>query len=577
MAPSAPRRLVLAGLAIAWLVPARAHAWTEARVTTASALVAVEEDGSADVQLELGLTIDAGWLEGLEIAGLDPDLALDPAEVVVLVAESGERFTPTVRDLSGGRVSLTFARRDAPRRGHYRTRLRYRTALGERATTPTGDGTIRFEWTMPGWQSGLDGVSVQIVAPRGARLPEGEIDAHATVDVDRREAAEGTVLTFHRAHLPRTVPWVVAFEVPEEAVIPALRGPRAHAPIPAPPAPTAPAPTLPRALFVLVALFVTFAVGKRVTFERAARARGAVPRPLVPARPPLHALFCAGAGAASLELARRGFELWPAPLFAIVLSSIQRPVRMISAPRLGAFRVATRAHLKDATRARRLATISPTRWLDASRPLGAASTIAAALGVWLMARSEGPWPFAFTAAHGATLLVCLLLTSPATRLPTPPRLRLAALARLAHALRAPLRADAPPFALCLLVHEDADGQVQDARLRVATPSRPQGLIRLDVAWLERDGLGGHRASPALVVVTRAGSPAELAIAGALPALRAQQAPAGRRARVADLVELPRVLGALGEAEPAAPARDDEPRPRAAALATIVTQARATLA
>jgi hypothetical protein len=573
MAPTAPRRLALVGLAASWLVPLPARAWTEARVTTASAVVTVAPDGAADVALELGLSIHAGWLEGLEIAGLDPDLELDAADEVRFVSEEGERFTPTVTSLAGGRVSFTFPRREAPRRGRYRTVLRYRTMLGGRATTPTGRGTVRFEWTMPGWQSGLDGVLVQIVAPRGAFLPEGEIDAQATIDFDRREDASGTVLAFRRAHLPRTVPWIVAFEVPEEEVSASLRGPRTHAPIPRPTSPAPPLPSLPRSFFMAVALFVALAVSKRVAFTRAGRRLGAMPRPLIPTGVGLYALLALASGAASVELARRDLELWPIPLFALVLLSVQRPVRMVSAPRLGAFRRPGQAHFAAARRAKLVSALSPVRFLDASHPFGATITALCAGGILLMAREDGPWPFAFGPAHAASLLVGLMLTCPSTRLPMAPVLRLGVLRRLATRLRVSLDAEQPAFGLLLLVHEDADGRMQDARIRVATEHRPRGLVRLDIAHLERDDLGGHRSSPVVVLVTRAGSPAELAVADAFPHLRAQQAPAGRRARILALAELTQALTALADAVSVERLRPTEPSHEVSSATGRLTPAR----
>src|SRR5690606_39036922 len=152
-----PRPLSRAILALAIFLSlprGQASAWTETRVTTAEARVSVDPEGLAQVSMRVGLSIDAGWLEGLEIAGLDAGLRLDPDFPIVLVSEERERFTPEVRSSEEGRVFLSFPRRGAPRRGHYTTELRYEASIAQRVTAGS-DGHVRVEWTLPGWRSGL--------------------------------------------------------------------------------------------------------------------------------------------------------------------------------------------------------------------------------------------------------------------------------------------------------------------------------------------------------------------------------------------------------------------------------------
>src|SRR5690606_19756085 len=134
-----------------------------------------------------------------------------------------------------GRIFLSFPRREAPRRGHYHAELRYRASIAGR-TRPTDEGRVRFDWTLPGWRSGLDGVSIQVRAPRGAVLAAP--DDLLGVEARSHDEGDQTVLTFHRAHLPRTIAWSVAFELPEASVAEALRRPSA---------PAAPPPTPRRA------------------------------------------------------------------------------------------------------------------------------------------------------------------------------------------------------------------------------------------------------------------------------------------------------------------------------------------
>src|SRR5690606_9262221 len=76
-----------------------------------------------------------------------------------------------------------------------------------------------------------------------------------------------------------------------------------------------------------------------------------------------------------------------------------------------------------------------------------------------------------------------------------------------------------------------EGELQDARIRIHTKDRPNGLLRLDVSSVDRAGLGGFCPADVLLVVTRLGSEAELAVSRAFPNAAFQDAPGSRRARV----------------------------------------------
>src|SRR5688500_8249262 len=105
--------------AIALLVvslPLPARAWTEANVTRASAVVRIAADATAHVQLSCTVQIHGGWLEGLEIADLDPDLVLDPEHPPWVRDAAGAELSPRIAVAPGGRVQIVFRRRDAPRR-----------------------------------------------------------------------------------------------------------------------------------------------------------------------------------------------------------------------------------------------------------------------------------------------------------------------------------------------------------------------------------------------------------------------------------------------------------------------------
>jgi hypothetical protein len=79
-----------------------------------------------------------------------------------------------------------------------------------------------------------------------------------------------------------------------------------------------------------------------------------------------------------------------------------------------------------------------------------------------------------------------------------------------------LRVERVPYALIPVVHEDLEQRIQDARIRIVLPEkRPLGLLRLDIAMVDRRGLGGYSATPAIVTLCVRSSAADAAIRKAL--------------------------------------------------------------
>jgi hypothetical protein len=298
--------LGLVALLLPAALPSSARAWTDAQVHGADADVTMSRDGRAEVTLTLSLRVRGGWLEGLEVAGLEPDAELleDPRMVSIPAeGETMERFHPRARvrepraDDPDARIQLSFHRRESPRRGRYRIFLRYATSLGERLMPhEDGDGW-KGEWTLPAWRSGLDGVTITLRLPAGARF-DPDAPPRALVERERFDEGGMTVLRWDRAHLPRTTAWPLRFELPANALTPALAerlrvgAPESDAVTPSAPATTdgdqeVPAPTaaptpspwrLPSWLALALALAM---LGTGALFEREARRRRARPRPLV--------------------------------------------------------------------------------------------------------------------------------------------------------------------------------------------------------------------------------------------------------------------------------------------------------
>ena len=192
-----------------------ASAWTRTVVKSADAVVEVRPNATVEVLLRLDAEVHAGWLRELELAGLGADLELDRRRPPFLRSEDGEIYRPETEVTEDGSIRLWFERREAPRKGEYRVHLRYRTRA---EAHPLADGRhARLHWSLPAWETGLHEVSVDIRAPRGA-FPAAQSEPGPGVEVEVTERPRVTQLKWRRIHLPRHTPWLVAFDVPKDAV-----------------------------------------------------------------------------------------------------------------------------------------------------------------------------------------------------------------------------------------------------------------------------------------------------------------------------------------------------------------------
>ncbi|MBX3248252.1 MAG: hypothetical protein KF901_13820 [Myxococcales bacterium] len=519
-------------------LPSVALAWTDTHVQTASASLRVHEDASVDVALVVRVQVRGGWLESLEIAGLDPGLTVAEGSIDVR-SDEGERFPARASATDDGRVTITFPRRAGPRRGHHTLALRYRASLASRISDAQDDH-VRVSWTFPGWQSGLDGVSIAIDAPRGARFVD-EDDLLVTLAREREVRGERAILRWRRAHLPRTLAWELSFEVPRaEMTLTAsergtdgrdlareLAGERSGGGAPlnddvndhvhdevdrgaVAPATRSAGSTIEA--FTGPALVGLLCLVALLLFAREARSRGARPRGWLPGPTTLRAgiIVFAAAGAALFD----GPSAW-ALLALAPLATLQRSALATTA-RLGVWQ---RARAADLQIARRAGGTRALDLVDATRPLG----LLVLAVVWGVAtRAPG-----VELAH--LLLGTLAFFASRRRLPAPPYERLGALLRYAGTLQLP-----EGVAVALVVHRDTQGRAQDARLRLVTTHRPSGTLRLDVVIADEEGGGGLVAIPRGLVVTREASAAEERVNEAHPGLVARRGPGGRLARLVEL-------------------------------------------
>lgn len=528
--------LALGGL---WLPAGQAYAWTETRIETVHARVDLEADAGANVVLDIFIYVQAGWLEGFEIAGLGPGIELTdtPVEVLSAPARASDeperarppnRFSPDVR-LRDDRVSLRFRRRNAPRRGRYRITLRYRTSLAPNVVLSDDGERFRVTWTLPGWRSGLDGVLVEIRAPAGADFAPDD-DTLTVVSRSREEHGGRSLLRWRRAHLPRTVPWTVAVEVPRTQMAPLIvaRQRAAEPPEVAAEDTSAPPQIRPRGLApVAGALLVGFLSLLALSlFEREARRRRATPRPWLPLPGTLRkglVVLCAGSAAILASEAKWAWCF--AALGTALLATAQRRARR-QLPGLGRWRTVRAEDLEVARRRSRPSPVALSRWGDLTTAAGTATLLLATLALVAVHASDlaAGRDTSMTAWFWALLPVPLMAAT-RQRLPRTPQARLWATAHLAGRLRG---ADGYAPALALALHEAADGRWQDARVRLVTEARPRGLLRLDIALDDDDIAYG-------VLLTREKTEAE-AQAARLCSAPSVPGPGGRIARLVPLDE-----------------------------------------
>ncbi len=530
-------------------LPRVALAWTEAQVETVHAHVEFDSQAHAVVDLDLRIRVRAGWLEGLEVAGLDPELVLD-AQPIVLRSDANERFAPQVRVRPGEhatRIGFRFERRNAPRRGHYRMTVRYEVDLSRRAA-PSGE-FVRVEWTLPGWRTGLDGVVVELVGPGEGQATDDDVTETNSIERTVERLDGRTQVRWRRAHLPRTLPWTVALEVPREEM-PSF-GEAADVDVPSQPGPAAVAESRDSSIPIGAALLALLCLAVTVAFERECRRRGAIARPWIPLGARWRSLLGLALGATAAGMALFGeYEAMAGALLGALLLAGQRKARG-RALRLGAWR---QAKSDDLARAAKQA--DRHTWLmhlDATRALGVVTWAACAFVLAAVVNE----PTAVTMWLYAALPLPLFVAT-GSRLPWSPQRRLRRMERLARTMQVRL----PAPAMMLALHEAADGQWQDARLRIVTETRPVGLVRLDVA-IDADGAARG------LVLTREGSEAEskaLAIFGPTPL----RGPGGRLVRVLRVDEALAAALLFGRREKK---RKQKPRRKTRAVPRTASEAR----
>lgn len=385
-----------------------AHAWTRTVVKGARATVDVERDATLSILLRLDVEVAAGWLHELELVDLGEGFDLDRYRPPYFRSEEGELFRPEAEVLEGGRVRLSFPRREAPRRGEYRVFMRYRTKADVRPVE--GAAQAQVVWSVPAWETGLHDVSVEFRAPKGSSVPSELHDTPPGVDFEVREQARHTIIEWRRIHLPRMTAWPLPVDVPLQAInlpvaVPDAPTPNGFRPLPAPDRrPVAWALLLIAALVLLKRRSIEAAMGATALMVRA---------------PWGSVLFVTGIVLAVGQWLSPSYLLCAAPFLAFAL---HRPARFSQCNEPLNWLPATAKELPPTeTRASEL--------LDGTSPTGL--VVLLALGTCLIALGE---------PTTALLLLPLFLTGTRHHLPMTASAKTEVLRRFASSLRIPAEA-----------------------------------------------------------------------------------------------------------------------------------------
>jgi hypothetical protein len=529
------QQATLFALLLAW--PLTAQAWTRSVVNSAGAELELLDSGELRVVLKIGLEVQGGWLSRFDVAGLEPDLQLDPSAGAWLVSRSdGRAYTPEITTPAPGQLTVAFShRRDAPWRGDYELGIVYTARSPITQADRSLPQRLGIAWQMPAWDRGLEDVRVRIRA-QGALEARSEPELAHVVRVRTLHDAGRELLELQRLQLPRATPWTLRFAVPAAGLALADQAPRTQSAVGA--WQSEPWP------LVLALVLAVLGLAKHTALGRAARQRNAVAVPLIPMSAWLRGAAIVGLCGAGGVLAARNLDLGLCAWAGALLLALSRAVRPLSARRGPATRPAPRAARLGAARLQRLEELFVGRaWLDLTTPVGALLAISLlGLGLALGALPHG----SSLPPLGALLLLPLLLTGTRLHLPDGPAARLRALARLDRSL------ELPGSLHSSLLTDDGlcDPRLVIGPLPGADVSE-LAIVLHDVAWL-----GRVRSVPALRVRVPSGSRATATLQRALPSALCSETeqgvewlqPTGTPA--ADLTSLLGWLSALGAAESA---------------------------
>jgi len=581
--------LVVAVLALLAL-PRPAWAWVEVHVAGDEARLSVERGGAALVEHKVTLKINGGPLRALDIRGVDPDAVPEPDGYVVPHKDAQRRSLA-----SASPVALELLPREKPgddghepppvlrvrfdgkglARGIYVLQFRYRTELGKRGLIREDGALSRLTWTGPTWDDGLDAARLTVELPAAPTEPradasesvaEGDAIAPPMTLATVRRGRDRDELELVRPYAPKgeALRWVVLADArafrpaePEPKAAPAL-------PVRALAAAAEWSPERQRTLYLVggAALFALFSALTALKFrevERACRAAGVTPRPLVPMPLPVRAalaglllvagvalelLLKTGTAGAALVAGAAALAAHRTPRWTRG-TALRGPGRWLPVAEGEAFRAPPRArgvYLDVSTRAGK----------------GIFALFVAALGAGVYAvHLRSPYHALLVALDVAALLAIFGTGRLAELPPDPAAAPVAFLRDVARRVKQGLKGTEARVVGRIRLPEgcpDAD----ELRLGLVPRAALPGFVGIEVGVVHAPGAGGAIALPEVLLRVTAGSPCEQAVERMARSARSAR---GRRPDERVLVFTPRlptarmtaaIAAALGRAVAAAP-------------------------
>jgi hypothetical protein len=512
------------------LVSAPARAWVESEVRSHVATIDVDRAGRAIVTEDLSLAVRGGPLPGIELAGVDLDAEPLPDASVSSVAGSKADLptTPVLLDKrEDGTLRIEIDRPKGLRTGVYSFHFQYRTDLLKRGLIRRDGADVELRWVGPRFNQGIDSARVRFRVPAGPTpptLPEAE----STGRIDDNDALGGVFignlhrladkdeLEIVRPHIARGEPVVWRVRTSARAFDAFANPPPARAEnSSAGRARLLGTVTQPRqrvswwlGTLLLALAYAGTVAGKWRQFAALCRARGALPRALVPLPVGLRAATSGSLLGAALVSAA-WFE--QATLGALLLILAMALACQFAVPTKIALRGPGRwLALSDREAFARAEGALPGRYLDAGTRPGlmvfAVSCLLVASGAWL-AFPRAPYQ-ALLLLLGSACLLPVFFTGRLAQLPadlaTRPRRLLASLAKR---LRAADGLKVVPWARIPEGRREPD----ELRLLVQIPGAVRGLLGLEIGLEYRTGSAGPWAAPFVLIRAREGTLAASAL------------------------------------------------------------------
>jgi hypothetical protein len=505
----------LAGLVC--LLSRPAFAWHEAHEIGSDALVRVERDGTASIELSLRWHVVHGPLRSVDVVNVEPRTDVEPE--VHVIAEDGRELAARAERRNERTLQIAF---DDPRalvRGNFTVRVRFHADLAATGVLARDGARWRLAWSSPVAADGFDGARTVIELPAAADPPRpivaetGSVDETALATLRREPGRD--VLELLRPHVARgeAVAWTVTLDPRgmTQVTDPRLRPAAEEKPAPEPD--RLHEACLAVALAAIAIAFGVLVARKTGAFRRSCGERGAELRALLPLPDAVRATLAGGAVGCAV-----GFELAGAPTagagciaLALLAASLRAPLARPVVRGPGRW-LALRPEDAFAPAA------GPSDWLDVETGAGrvaaavAAALVAAAATIAGRLDPFGPWLVVLDAVP----LVPLFVTGTRSQLP-PHAARSAAswMRRAFHGLRSVAALRVTPWARLV----DQPPGPDELRLLVLPRAAMPGLIgvELGLSWCSTPV--GWTARPEVLARVVDGTPAAAKLATELPGVR----------------------------------------------------------